>query len=157
MTRTNVNTRGRSGLPFTVDAYGDISGTGENTDRPDLISNPYAGVSHSVQDHQPVQWINPAAFVDPAQGSIGSVGRNTLRAPGYGDVDLAFLKNIPIKERLHAQLRIELFNVFNRAQYGAPNASLSASNFGVITSTISPYATGRGTPREFQLSAKMSF
>jgi hypothetical protein len=29
--------------------------------------------------------------------------------------------------------------------------------FGEITSTISSYATGRGTPREFQLSAKVSF
>jgi len=36
-------------------------------------------------------------------------------------------------------------------------ANLSAANFGVITSTTSSYATGRGTPREFQLSAKISF
>jgi hypothetical protein len=48
-------------------------------------------------------------------------------------------------------------NVSNRAQFGAPNADISASNFGVITSTISNYATGRGTPRELQLSAKIAF
>jgi hypothetical protein len=47
--------------------------------------------------------------------------------------------------------------VFNRAQYGAPNADVSQSNFGVITTTISSYATGRGTPRELQLSAKILF
>jgi len=52
----------RSGLPFTVDAYGDPSGTGENTDRPSLTGNPYQGISHSVIDHQPVQWINPNSF-----------------------------------------------------------------------------------------------
>ena len=52
----------RSGLPFTVDAYGDPSGTGENTDRPSLSGNPYQGISHSVIDHQPVQWINPNSF-----------------------------------------------------------------------------------------------
>ena len=46
---------------------------------------------------------------------------------------------------------------FNRAQYGAPNADFSQVNFGTITTTISNYATGRGTPREFQLSAKISF
>jgi len=34
---------------------------------------------------------------------------------------------------------------------------ISASNFGVITTTISIYATGRGTPRELQLSLKMVF
>ena len=39
----------------------------------------------------------------------------------------------------------------------SPNADLSQVNFGVITATISNYATGRGTPQEFQLSAKVSF
>ena len=42
-------------------------------------------------------------------------------------------------------------------QYGAPNADISQSNFGVITTTISNYATGRGTPRELQISAKFLF
>jgi hypothetical protein len=60
-------------------------------------------------------------------------------------------------ETLKLRLRADLFNVFNRAQFGAPNADLSASNFGTITSTSSSYATGRGTPRELQLSAKIVF
>jgi hypothetical protein len=47
--------------------------------------------------------------------------------------------------------------VLNRAQFGPPNADFSQVNFGTITATISTYATGRGTPREFQLSAKISF
>jgi hypothetical protein len=55
------------------------------------------------------------------------------------------------------RFRADVFNIFNRAQYGAPNADLSQGNFGTITTTISNYATGRGTPREFQLSAKISF
>jgi hypothetical protein len=58
---------------------------------------------------------------------------------------------------MNVRLRADLFNVFNRAQFGAPNADISTSNFGIITSTISSYATGRGTPRELQLSAKIVF
>jgi hypothetical protein len=50
-----------------------------------------------------------------------------------------------------------VFNLTNRAQYGVPNADVSASNFGVITTTLSNYATGRGTPRELQLSLKILF
>jgi len=84
--------------PFSVDAYGDISGTGENTDRPDVISNPYAGVSHSVQDHQPVQWINPNAFT-VNYGEFGTMGRNQLFGPGFGDVDFSVLKDTSISER----------------------------------------------------------
>jgi len=55
------------------------------------------------------------------------------------------------------RLRADLFNVTNRPQYGAPNANVAASNFGVITTTLSSYATGRGTPRELQLSLKIAF
>src|SRR6202034_2233275 len=103
-----------TGLPFTVFSSYDTSGTGENTTRGDQVGNPYSGVNRAQVQGQPVQWINPNAFVNAAPGTFGTVGRNTLKGPGYGDVDLAILKNIPIKERLHAQLRIELFNIFNR-------------------------------------------
>jgi hypothetical protein len=72
-------------------------------------------------------------------------------------LDLGLSKYVSLTERLNIRLRADLFNAFNRAQFGAPNADLSQSNFGVITTTISNYATGRGTPREFQLSAKIVF
>jgi hypothetical protein len=55
------------------------------------------------------------------------------------------------------RFRADVFNVFNRPQFGAPNADFSQVNFGTITTAISTYATGRGTPREFQLSGKVSF
>jgi hypothetical protein len=58
---------------------------------------------------------------------------------------------------MSVRLRGDVFNMFNRAQFGAPNADFSQVNFGTITSTVSTYATGRGTPREFQLSARVSF
>jgi hypothetical protein len=66
-------------------------------------------------------------------------------------------KFVSITERLRIRFRADLFNVANRAQFGAPNADVSLTNFGTITSTISSYATGRGTPRELQLSAKIVF
>ncbi len=105
----------------------------------------------------PGEWINPAAFSTPAPGTFGDLGRNAFRARGISQVDLALAKEVLIGERVRFRFRADVFNVFNRAQYGAPNADLSKVNFGVITSTISTYATGRGTPREFQLSAKVSF
>ena len=80
----------RSGLPFTVDAYGDPSGTGENTDRPSLTGNPYQGISHSVIDHQPVQWINPNSFTINSN-QFGTMGRNQLFGPCFSDVDFSVL------------------------------------------------------------------
>jgi hypothetical protein len=105
----------------------------------------------------PQEWINPAAFSVPAPGTFGNLGRNTFRAPGISQLDLGLAKDVSLSEHVHLRFRADAFNLLNRAQYGAPNANLSQVNFGVITTTISSYATGRGTPREFQLSAKMSF
>ncbi len=105
----------------------------------------------------PNNWINLAAFAVPANQTFGNLGRNAFRAPGISQLDMGLSKFINITEKLNLRFRADLFNVFNRAQFGAPNADISTSNFGVITSTISAYATGRGTPRELQLSAKIVF
>ena len=149
----------QTGLPFNItitrsngSVPGDYAVSGE--ERPNLVP----GVSLTPPGGStPEEWVNPAAFSMPANGTFGDLGRNAFRAPGISDVDLALAKDISFTERMKMRFRADAFNVFNRAQYGAPNANLSAANFGVITSTISSYATGRGTPREFQLSARISF
>jgi hypothetical protein len=105
----------------------------------------------------PSLWINPLAFSTPASQTFGNLGHNAFRAPGITQLDLGLSKFLTVTERLRIRFRADLFNVANRAQYGAPNADVSQSNFGTITSTISNYATGRGTPRELQLSAKIVF
>jgi hypothetical protein len=105
----------------------------------------------------PEEWVNPAAFSTPASGTFGNLGHNAFRAPAISEVELALAKDVSLAERMNVRFRADVFNVLNRAQYGAPNADVSQTNFGTITTTISNYATGRGTPREFQLSAKLSF
>ena len=124
------------------------------SERPDYVAGapltPPGGSS-------PQQWVNPAAFATPAAGKFGNLGRNAFRAPGISQLDLTLMKDIVIAERMRIRLRADAFNVFNRAQFGAPNGDVSSVNFGVITTTISNYATGRGTPREFQLSAQAWF
>jgi hypothetical protein len=149
----------QSGLPvnITIDrSNGSVPGDYaiSGAERPNYVS----GVSLTpAGGSTPVSWINPAAFSTPASGTFGNLGRNAFRAPGISQLDLALAKDVSVTERIHVRLRADAFNVFNRAQYGAPNADVSQVNFGVITTTISNYATGRGTPREFQLSAKVSF
>jgi hypothetical protein len=148
----------QTGLPVNITvtrSNGSVPGDEAlSSDRPNLVPGvpltPSGGPT-------PQEWINPAAFSVPAAGTFGDLGRNAFRAPGISDVDLALAKSFSISERVIIRFRADLFNAFNRAQFGTPNANISASNFGVITSTISSYATGRGTPREFQLSAKISF
>ena len=124
------------------------------SERPDYV----AGQSLTpAGGSTPNHWINPAAFAVPANGTFGNLGRNAFRARDIAQLDLGVSKFVPIKEGLSVRFRGDLFNVTNRAQYGAPNADVSTANFGVITTTLSNYATGRGTPRELQLSMKIVF
>jgi hypothetical protein len=105
----------------------------------------------------PATWINPAAFSVPANQTFGNLGRNVFRAPGISQIDIGLSKFFTITEQLNVRIRADLFNALNDPQFAAPNADISQANFGVITTTISNYNAGRGTPRELQLSAKITF
>jgi hypothetical protein len=124
------------------------------SERPDyVLGQSLTPAGGSTPDH----WINATAFAVPANGTFGDLGRNAFRARGITQIDLGVSKFVAVAERLSIRFRADLFNLTNRAQYGAPNTDLSASNFGIITTMVSNYATGRGTPRELQLSMKIVF
>jgi len=75
---------------------------------------------------------------------------------------LALPKNIPIyKERVRAQFRVEMFNVFNRVNLAAPVNNLASVSFGESTSTIGIQydapGIGSGEPYNTQLALKILF
>jgi outer membrane receptor protein involved in Fe transport len=90
----------------------------------------------------------------------GNVGRNILRGPGLVNLDMSLFKNNSfrkISETFNTQLRFEVFNILNRANFQLPIITndniLTASggmdpNGGVITSTVT-------TSRELQLALKI--
>ena len=155
-----------------------------------LIGNPYASVSHKFDPTFGTQWWNPAAFCLPnanpalstACPGAANLSRNKFTGPGFGDVDLSFIKNIPITERVKVQLRADFFNLFNRINMAsgvgsvggvcAPAAPIppattatgvctAASGFGQVTDTIGDFngapAIGPGEARNIQLVAKIIF
>jgi hypothetical protein len=65
----------------------------------------------------PTCQFNSAAFVVPAAGVFGSVGRNTLRGPSFVQSDLSIGKNTYFSETLSLNLRVEIFNFLNFANY----------------------------------------
>jgi hypothetical protein len=148
------------GLPFTVYAGTNVSGTFEGRDRVNVAGNPYAGVSHSLTNGY-VQWINPAAFALPANGTFGNEVRDSLRGPGFADVDFSVFKTTNITERVRAQLRIEMFNIFNRTNLPVPNSTLTSGSFGRISDTIGDAngatGIGAGEPFNVQLGLKIIF
>jgi hypothetical protein len=80
----------------------------------------------------------------------GAVGRNTFRAPGLLTADIALTKNFSFGNRQRFQFRTEVFNLFNRANYGIPVRILESPAFGRSLSTIVP-------ARTIQFSGKYRF
>jgi hypothetical protein len=99
------------------------------------------------------------------------VGRNSLRGPGFADVDFAAVKNTAITERVNLQFRAEMFNLFNHTNLptpgsGAPGSTTPPgtrlnSSFGRISSTTGVYngapGIGAGEPFNIQLALKLIF
>ena len=164
-----------SGLPFTAFSGLNVSGTFEGRDRANLVGDPYAGAGTGIITNPDgtkyVQYLNAAAFAQPAAGTFGNVGRNSLRGPGFADVDFAAVKNTAITERVSLQFRAELFNLFNRVNLPIPGSGSSTSttppgtrlnsSFGRITSTTGVYTgapgIGAGEPFNVQLALKLMF
>jgi hypothetical protein len=74
-------------------------------------------------------------------GKDGAVGRNTFRAPGVAAVDLSVNKHFRFSERRDFELRIEFFNLFNRAHYGIPVNQLDFPAAGRSVDTRLPART----------------
>ncbi len=150
-----------SGQPFN------FPGTGASgSQRPGLnvISNPFAGVSHAFIPGTGVQWVNPTAFCVPSPTCLpdnpnGNLSRNKYYGPNFADVDLSVLKNLPVTERFTIQLRGEMFNVFNRINLATGGGSVGSSGF--VTDTIGDFfggpGIGPGEPFNMQLVAKIIF
>jgi hypothetical protein len=56
-------------------------------------------------------------FELPGCGTLGNLGRNSLRGPRGFYSDMSLVKKIPIRERLNAQFRVDAFNLFNHPVY----------------------------------------
>ena len=142
-----------TGFPFTPQIGANTSGDGDtrNPDRPSL--NP--SFSGPVIVGRQAQWFNPNAFVLPAAGTWGNLGRGVYTGPGLADVDFSIFKNVAVSEGKRVQLRAEFFNLLNRANLGTPSATVfSGASISPTAGLITTLAT---TPRQIQIGLKLMF
>ena len=161
----------RSGEPFTERVGFNNSRNRDrwSPDRPNLnagfsndptsgVSAGCAGIAAGTPLGTPAHYYDPCAFSLPTPGTYGNLGRNTLTGPGLSDVDLSLEKVFKATERVNVQFRAEVFNAFDRANFGLPRSSAFADSNGTrsgsaghIGSTIS------GTGRVIQFGLKVIF
>jgi hypothetical protein len=91
----------------------------------------------------------------PGRYHFGNESRNSsiLRGPGVNNWDFTIAKNTKIGERTGLEFRAEMFNAFNRVQFGRPNTQIS-TNPNVQTGKITYQAND---PRELQLVLRLTF
>ena len=138
-----------TGSPINVGIPRDVANIGPRVQaqRPDLVGDPLAGVSGA-----PEQFLNKAAFAEPAPYTFGNAGRNIVTGPSLFQMDFGLYKNFRITETVGLQVRSEYFNLFNNVNFGAPNANFDSPAFG----TIGALAAGQ-TARQIQMGVKLLF
>jgi hypothetical protein len=150
-----------SGTPFSVVSGNDSSGTEEFTDRAEVVGNPFANVPAPDRATSTYYYFNPAAFASPAAGTYSNEGRNEFYGPGTKQIDFSVFKNFGITERVKAQFRVEIYNIFNFVDYAgdALANNVSGSNLGQISATydvgFGAPGIGPGAPRNVQLALKI--
>ncbi|MCL5742624.1 MAG: hypothetical protein M1541_01665 [Acidobacteria bacterium] len=134
--------------------------------RPDLVP----GVKPYLKNG--TNWLNPAAFATPRPGTYGNLGRNALRGPGLSQFDFMLSRRFAVAEQQAFEIRAEVFNAFNHANFANPGALLPvvlpflqpgqpfpnamAAGFGEVNSTVGRNV-GLGTSRQVQIGMRYSF
>jgi len=146
-----------TGRPFTPLAHkADRSGQDLAVSRADCIAPPH-------YDYSQTTFITNigAAFMDPAPGTLGTCGRNSLRGPGFKQLDGSVIKTTRLNEHLNLQFRWEVFNVLNHPNFNpAPSgARLGTGGFATVSTTPDGLNPGvaQGSPRVMQFGMKLLF
>lgn len=178
----NSNTHWQTGAPLTITSARSTLSSGINS-TPMLMNMSIAQLQSNMGIYRTgngVYWLNPATglftikgstatanfctagqtspcFAIPAPGQFGNIPYLGLSGPRFFDQDLSLTKNIPIKERLGFELRLEAYDVFNNANFGGATLSTDSSTFGQLTSTVDTARGGGVTSRIVQWAARLHF
>jgi hypothetical protein len=150
-----------SGHPFSVFRNGVTDPSGQGLTGASIRGN-FTGEPVIIDNRNPDAYVNNV-FVPPDHGTVGNTPRNFLTSPGLSQWDTTLAKNIKITERLNVQLRWEVYNVLNRANFSrfSLDNGIRNSTFGQLTQTPDVAAgnpvVAQGGPRNMNLALKITF
>jgi outer membrane receptor protein involved in Fe transport len=132
--------------------------------RPSVLGPVIAGITPALNGSPTtVTYIqNPSDFINQGTtpGTVlgfGNLGRNVVIGPGFQDLDLAFVKDTAITERVHWQIRADAFDLLNHTNFNQPVSTVGSSTFGLITAGTRFPAGDSGSSRQLQLAMKLMF
>ena len=93
------------------------------------------------------------AWQRPQRAKFGTIGRNAIVGPNFGQMDMSFFKTFKINERHSMQFRAESFNFTNHTNLANPNTCVDCpGQAGRIFGAFANYI-----PRQWQLALKYAF
>jgi hypothetical protein len=147
--------RAQSAPWLTVTTATDLQLSGSGTQRPiQVLANPLC------VNPNPNCWINPAAFANPAPGTLSPMGRDNIPGPAFFQIDAAVGRLFKITERQNVEFRAEAFNITNSYRPGIAPPSLSSGGSGLVTTFGAAnfgHVTSALDPRILQLALKYTF
>ena len=159
--------RYRSGNPLTAFVASNRSrsrwspslGPGLGLDRPSLAPG---RTPESAVTGNPDAWFDPSAFVLQAAGTFGNTERGAFTGPDLRTVDLSLVRFFPfgaLSDSGRLELRVEAFNVFNRANFGVPSllAFTGAADNEAVLSTFGRIRNTVTSSRQIQLGIRATF
>lgn len=136
----------QTGQPFTVNSINDVNLDGNLTDR----LNSTTGIVLTGDRSRPLRLtVDPSTLLAPV-GQDGQVARNTFRAGNLWLANGSLIKTVNFSEHTKLIFRTEVFNLFNRSNFGIPVRFLESPGFGRATDTVTP-------ARRIQFGLKLAF
>ena len=150
-------TRFASGLPVTFASSSDnylvqVQNNGVNATSIDMPNYDGTGFKLNRNPRNGGAYFNTAAFTPNALGTQGNSKRRMFYGPGIDNYDMAIHKVTDLKEGRSLELRLEMFNVFNHAQFypnGSVDGNIGDASFGQVLRAADP--------RIGQIAAKFHF
>ncbi len=137
--------RDGNGLIVPAATSGDYNADGFNNDFPNV---PDYSQPTSRSAYLTGLWAK-SHFSAPTPGTLGNELTDRFRNPGYANTDFGVAKSTKLAESVNFDLRVDIFNIFNRPNLTSVTSDLSSSNFGKSTSQFNP--------RWIQIGGNISF
>jgi carboxypeptidase family protein len=120
------------------------------------LGDPYGDNSFNAANGGRI-FLNPAAFAQPALGTLGTLQRNSIEGIGYKNVDMSLSRLFRLTTSRTIEVRVEAFNAFNWFGWGAPSATLQGQPSQTLSGATFGQITSAGDPRFLQFGIKFGF
>ena len=141
-------------VPGSVPTYPSYAGSGHmKTSLTSYVPNGHGTGSRSFYQQQTKNLLTDSGtgvFKNPGVDTIGNVGFNTYRGPGFFNGDLGLSKTFTIWENVATKFRMDAFNAFNHINPGNPGGNIESAG------TITGEGAG-GAPRQLEFSLRVQF